>query len=109
MRYMFRREKQQYLFVAVIGASVMVTMLSFLTLYLPARSEYVQLAASIEKLGSEIKLRERSLERLEGRDVQLETARTERLRFMATRFIPREKGFAAIAACLSIGLLPEIH
>ena len=92
----FRRQKQQYLFGGVIGATGLVSLLFFLILFLPVRAEHLRLEASIERHRSETDLRGQELERLEGVNDQLETARTDRLRFLAGRFIPRQVGFAAM-------------
>ena len=96
MKHLFRRQKQQYMFGGVIGATGLVSLLFFLILYLPVRAEYLGLEASIERHRSETDLRGQELERLEDLNDQLETSRTERLRFMAGRFIPRQVGFAAM-------------
>ena len=96
MKHLFRRQKQQYLFGGIIGSTGLVSLLFFLILYLPARADYLRLEASIERHRSETGFRAQELERLQDLNDQLETARTDRLRFLAARFIPRQSGFAAM-------------
>ena len=96
MRRLYRRDKRQIAFAVFVGAIGVVTTMSFLILYLPSRSEYVEVGETITRLQREIEVREFVLQGLEDTGVQLDDARTERMRFLAARLIPRDEGFAAM-------------
>lgn len=96
MSRLYRRRKQQYVFLAAVAIFCGASILAFLLLYLPMRSDYRRLEASIEQLRRENVDRRAELARLREIESQLDASRRERLRFLAARMIPREEGFAAI-------------
>ncbi len=96
MKQVLRRQKNQILFGGLVAVSGVVSLMFFLILYLPARSDYLELQASIARLGTESEQRGRDLERLETIGEQLDVARQDQSSFVAARFISREQGFAAI-------------
>ena len=96
MSRMYRRQRQQYVFGGVVAILAAVSVLSFLILYLPVRSDSIRLQASIETLDEESDDRVLDLERLVELESQLDDSRRERLRFLAARVVPRDEGFAAI-------------
>jgi hypothetical protein len=96
MKHVLRRQKYQILFGGLVAVAGVVSVMFFLILYLPARSDYLELQSSIERLIAESEQRHRTLERLQDSDEKLDAARQEQLGFVATRFISRAQGFAAI-------------
>jgi len=96
VKRLYRRQKQQYIFGTIVAIATGVSILSFLILYLPIRSDYVRLEASIERFEEESVGMEASFEQLQELESQLEASRRERLRFLAARVVPREEGFAAL-------------
>jgi hypothetical protein len=96
MKFTYRRQKQQYVFAAALGAIAVMNVLFFLILYQPARNEYYGLQQSIERLGREIQRRERNVERLEQISVQLETSEQDRHTMYTTHFLRRDIGYSQI-------------
>ena len=96
MKRLYRRDKHQLVFAVFVGAIGVITTLLFLILYLPSRSEYLEVGQTITRLERERPAHELVLERLEATLLQLDDARTERMRFLAARLIPRNEGFAAM-------------
>jgi Tfp pilus assembly protein PilO len=96
MSRLYHRQKQKYLFGTIVAVFLGVSILAFLILYLPLRSELRGLEASIDRFTSERVTRATDLDRLQQIENQLGESRTERLRFLAARIVPREEGFAAI-------------
>ena len=96
MRILHRRERQQYLFAAFLGVIAVINLLFFLILYNPARSEYYRLQGSIQKMSTEVRTRQQSVQRLEKLSAQLETSEQDRRRLFTMHFIPRDAGFSEI-------------
>ena len=93
---MYRRQKEQYVFGAVVGIVGVLSVLSLLILYLPIRSEYLALEASITRYREETAQRAAELARLNELEGRLNQSRGTRHEFLALRSIPRSEGFAAI-------------
>lgn len=96
MKILHRRQKQQYLFAALLGVLALINLVFFLVFYTPARSEYYQLQESIQRLSAEVHSKQQSVDRLEKLSAQLETSETDQRRLFTTHFIPRDKGFSEI-------------
>jgi len=92
----YRRQRQQYLFVALLGVLGVVNLLFFLILYQPARSEYFGLRESIERLRTNIQARQQRIELLERLNAQLATLEQDRSRLFTMHFIPRNAGWSEI-------------
>jgi Tfp pilus assembly protein PilO len=93
---MYRRQRQQYLFAAVLGVLVVVNLLFFFILYQPARSEYYGLRESIERFRKDIQARQQRIELLERLNAQLATLEQDRSRLFTMHFIPRNAGWSEI-------------
>ena len=78
MKSLYRRQRQQYVFAALLGVIGVVNLLFFFILYQPARSEYYGLQESIEKLHGQVQSRKQSVDRLEKLNAQLETSGQDR-------------------------------
>lgn len=100
MNRIYRRQRQQYLLAAIVGAVALINLLFFLILYRPARSEYFNLRGSVEPLRSEIMSRQVSFAQKEKLSSQLETTDQDRRLLFAAHFIKREAGFAEILSNL---------
>jgi len=96
VKSLYRRQRQQYWFAAVLGVIAVVNLLFFLILYQPARSEYFGLQKSIETLHAEVQSRKASVERLEKLNAQLETSAQDRRQLFTTHFINRATGYSQI-------------
>jgi Tfp pilus assembly protein PilO len=96
VKIIYRRQKQQTLFAALLGLLAAINLLFFLILYRPVRSEYYQLQESIERLQREVQVRQQSVQRLEKLSAQLETSEQDRQRLILSHFIAREAGFSEI-------------
>ncbi len=96
MNRIYRRRKHQYVFASVVAILGAISLLSFLILYLPVRADNRRLEASIERLEQESMDRVQRLERLQDAEIEVESSRRERLRFLAARTVPRQEGFAAV-------------
>jgi len=96
VKSLYRRQRQQYWFAALLGVIAVVNLLFFLILYQPARSEYFGLQQSIETLHGEVQSRKQSVERLEKLSAQLETSEQDRRRLFTTHFISRATGYSQI-------------
>jgi Tfp pilus assembly protein PilO len=96
MRRLYRRDKHQLVFGGLVAGVGIISMMFFLILYLPTRLEFGEVGETIIRLERESQEREAELERLEATGGQLDEARTDRLRFLASRLIPRNEGFAAM-------------
>jgi len=91
-----KRQRQQALFAAILGATAIISLLFFLILYRPARSEYFELQRSIENLRADIQTRQASVERFERLSYQLDTSEQDKLRLITGHFIPYAAGFSQI-------------
>jgi hypothetical protein len=96
MKSIYRRQRQQYVFAALLGVIGVVNLLFFLILYRPARSEYYGLQESIQRLHGEVQSRKQSVERLEKLNAQLETSEQDRRQLFTTHFISRATGYSEI-------------
>ena len=92
----YRRQRQQYLFVALLGVLGVVNLLFFLILYQPARSEYFGFRESIARLRTDIQARQHRIELLERLNAQLATLEQDRSRLFTMHFIPRNAGWSEI-------------
>ena len=96
MMSLYRRQRQQYVFAALLGVIAVVNLLFFFILYQPARSEYYGLQESIEKLHAQVQSRKQSVDRLEKLNAQLETSGQDRRKLFTTHFISRATGYSQI-------------
>lgn len=96
MSILYRRQKQQYVFAAVLGAIAVINLLFFIILYQPIRGEYYRLQGSIQKLRADVQSQQQEVDRLERLSAQLEGSEKDRLRLFTTHFIPRSAGFSEI-------------
>jgi hypothetical protein len=96
VKQVLRRQKWQFLFGGFVAVTGVLSVMFFLILYLPTRSDYLELQSSIARLRAESDQRGRTLERLESMDEQLVAAGQDQVGFVTDRFISREQGFAAI-------------
>jgi Tfp pilus assembly protein PilO len=96
MTRLYRRQRQQYVFAAVLGVIGVVNLLFFLILYRPTRSEYYELQESVETLRNEVHSRRLSVERLERLNAQLETSAQDRQSLYTMHFIPHDAGWSEI-------------
>jgi hypothetical protein len=92
----YRRQRQQYLFAALLGVIGIVNLLFFFILYRPTRSEYVRLQDSIQKTRADIQSRHQKIERLEKLNAQLATSAQDRQRLITMHFIPKSSGWSEI-------------
>jgi len=100
MSRVYKRQRQFYLFTAVVVAIAVINLLFFLILYQPARSEYFRLQDSIRRLHAETASRSIRVRQKEQIAAQLETSNQDRTALVTEHFIPLERGFAQ--------LLPEL-
>jgi Tfp pilus assembly protein PilO len=96
MSPLYRRQKQQYLFAAVLGVIAIINVLFFVILYRPVRAEFYRMQDSIQKLRAEVQTQQQEVERLEKLNIQLEGSEKDRQRLFTTHFIPRDAGFSEI-------------
>lgn len=96
MRRLYPRERHQFVFGGVVAATGVVALLFFFTVYLPMKTEFNGMNASIEQLDAGSRARETELARLEALSDRLDQARGERARFLGARLIPRDDGFASM-------------
>ncbi len=92
----YRRQRQQYFFAALLGVLGVINLLFFLILYQPARSEYYGLRESIERLRTGIQARQQRIELLDRLNAQLATLEQDRSRLFTMHFIPRNAGWSEI-------------
>lgn len=96
MKALYRRQRQQYLFAALLGLIGVVNLLFFLILFRPARADYYRLQESVERLQGEVQARGLSVERLGKLNAQLETTAQDRHQLYTKHFIPRDAGWSEI-------------
>ena len=101
MKLTYRRQKQQYIFAAALGAIAVLNILFFLILHRPARNEYFDLQDSIAGLNQDIQSRHHAVERLEKLNAQLETSEQDRHTMYTSHFLRRDIGYSEI--------LPELE
>ena len=92
----YRRQRQQYLFAALLGVIGVVNLLFFFILYWPARSEYYRLQESIGHWRGDIQARRQRIDNLERLSAQLSTLEQDRERLFTRHFIPRDAGWSEI-------------
>jgi len=93
---LYRRRRNQYLFVILLGVIGVINVLFFFILYRPVRAEYFRLQASIQKARIDVQSRRQKIDRLEKLSAQLETSAQDRQRLYTTHFIPVETGWSEI-------------
>ena len=96
MKILYRRQKRQYVFAAVLGVIAVINLLFFLILYRPIRSDYDRLQGSIQTLRAEVQSQQQEVDRLEKLSAQLEGSEKDRVRLFTAHFIPRSAGFSEI-------------
>ena len=96
MKALYRRQRQQYLFAALLGAFGVINLLFFLVLHRPARSEYSRLQNSIQTLRAEVNSQRLSVERLEKLNAQLETSGQDKRRLFTAHFLMRDSAYSQI-------------
>jgi Tfp pilus assembly protein PilO len=101
MKLTYRRQRQQYIFAAVLGAIAILNVLFFLILHRPARNEYFESQDSIARMQQEIQARRHTVERLEKLNAQLETSEQDRHKMYTSHFLRRDIGYSQI--------LPELE
>jgi Tfp pilus assembly protein PilO len=92
----YRRRRNQYLFVILLGVIGVINVLFFFILYRPVRAEYFRLQGSIQKGRADVQSRRQKIDRLEKLSAQLETSAQDRQRLYTTHFIPTETGWSEI-------------
>ena len=92
----YRRQRQQYLFASLLGLAGIVNVLFFFILYQPARSDYIRLKDSIQRMGGEVQSRKIRIEQLEKLSKQLAGSEQDRQQLFTTHFIPRNAGWSEI-------------
>src|SRR5262249_51209829 len=92
----YRRRRQQYLFITILGVIGVIDLLFFLILYQPIRSQYFQMQESIQKARTDVQLRKQKIDRLEKLSAQLETSAQDRQRLYTMHFIPNSSGWSEI-------------
>jgi len=93
---LFRRRRNQYLFVILLGVIGVINVLFFFILYRPVRAEYFRMQGSIQKARTDVQSRRQKIDRLEKLSAQLETSAQDRQRLYTTHFIPAETGWSEI-------------
>ena len=93
---LYRRRRNQYLFVILLGVIGVINVLFFFILYRPVRAEYFRLQDSIQKARADVLSRRQKIDRLEKLSAQLETSAQDRQRLYTTHFIPAETGWSEI-------------
>ena len=96
MTRMNRRQRQIYLFAALVITIGIVNGLFFLILYQPTRSEYFGLQESIRRLHAETASRLQRLRQKEKIAAQLETSNQDRTSLVTRHFIPLDVGFVQV-------------
>jgi Tfp pilus assembly protein PilO len=104
----YRRQRQQYLFAALLGVIGVVNLLFFFILYWPARSEYYRLQESIGHLRGDIQARRQRIDTLERLNAQLSTLEQDRERLFTGHFIPRDAGWSEILPKLN-AMVQDTH
>ena len=104
----YRRQRQQYLFAALLGVIGVVNLLFFFILYWPARSEYYRLQESIGHLRGDIQARRQRIDTLERLNAQLSTLEQDRERLFTGHFIPRGAGWSEILPKLN-AMVQDTH
>jgi len=92
----YRRRRQQYLFLSLLGVIAVIDLLFFFIMYQPARSDYFRLQDSIAKARADVQLRKLKIDRLEKLSAQLETFAQDRRRLYTMHFIPKSSGWSEI-------------
>src|SRR5262249_37696997 len=93
---LFRRRRNQYLFVILLGVIGVINVLFFFILYPHVREEYFRKQGSIQKARTDVQSRRQKIDRLEKLSAQLETSAQDRQRLYTTHFIPAETGWSEI-------------
>jgi Tfp pilus assembly protein PilO len=96
MSQMNRRQRQVYVYTAVVSAIAIINALFFLILYQPTRSEYFSLQESIRRLRAETANRSARLHQKEKILTQLETSHQDRTELVTKHFIPLDVGFVQV-------------
>jgi hypothetical protein len=92
----YRRQRQVYLFTALVVTIAVVNGLFFLILYEPTRSEYFRLQDSIRRLHAETANRSALLRQKDKIASQLETSNQDRTALVTKHFIPLDVGFVQV-------------
>jgi len=93
---LYRRRRNQYLFVILLGVIGVINIMFFFILYRPVRGEYFRLQDSIQKERADVQSRRQKIDRLEKLSAQLDTSAQDRRRLYTTHFIPTETGWSEI-------------
>jgi Tfp pilus assembly protein PilO len=101
MKTVYKRQRQQFLFAAGLGAIAVVNLLFFFILYRPTKNQYYRLQTSIERLRGDIQARRQNVDRLERLGAQLETSEQDRQSLYLSRFNQRNVGYSKV--------LPELQ
>jgi hypothetical protein len=91
-----RRQRRIYFFTILVGAVGLINVLFFLILYAPVRLEYLRLQDSIERLRTEIALRQQQILQKERTISQLETSTQDRQQLLSKHLIPASVAFAQV-------------
>src|SRR5688572_3070272 len=92
----YRRQRRQYIFAAVLAVVAVLNVLFFLILNRPAESEYLSLQQSIETLRVQTKQNQQLLVNLEKRSKQIDRFDQDRQKLVMEHFLPRQTGYSQI-------------
>ena len=94
---MHRRQKRQFLFAGFLGVIAVINLLFFFILLQPARSHYLNLQGSIDKLRGENAVSKLRVKRLETTNTQLGRFDQDRAGLFNKHFIKFDPGFAELS------------
>jgi hypothetical protein len=92
----YRRQRQFYLFTALVVTVAVVNGLFFLILFEPTRTEYSNLQDSIRRLHAQTANRTAQLRQKEKIASQLDTSKQDRAALVTKHFIPLDIGFVKV-------------
>jgi Tfp pilus assembly protein PilO len=92
----YRRQRQQYIFAALLAVIATVNLLFYFILNRPAEVRYRSLQESITRFGAQIGTSRQTVETLEKRQTQLSKFDQDRRSFLMSRFLPRKTGYSQI-------------
>jgi Tfp pilus assembly protein PilO len=96
----YRRQRQQYIFAAILAVLTLVNVLFFFILNRPAQTEYAKLQESIRQLQGQIATNRNLLANLEKTSTQLDRFDKDKSALLNTHLTHRNTGYSEIVSAL---------
>jgi Tfp pilus assembly protein PilO len=96
----YRRQRQQYIFAAILAVIAIVNVLFFLILNRPAQTEYAALQESIRQLQAQIAVNTNMLANLQKTSTQLDLFDKDKNKLLNAHLMHRNNGYSEIVSAL---------